>query len=359
MQHLDVLRFVASLAVIVYHFQQLLDPSPLVDLWLRTVGELNFAVDLFFILSGYVISRFYSGVHGLPEYGAFMWKRIARLYPLHCATLLIFVSMGIGGHFFNLHFKHPEQFDMSCLPQNLLLLHSLNLCGYLTFNQPSWSISAEFLLYFLLPVFIAIRKAPLLAIGAVMFGYAMLYLAAPDGSSMPWYSWTYHFSILRAAPSFLLGSLCYDFRKQITRIPLAGEPAMWILLLGVFCFGHPLPPMLQGSLLLLAAISAIAADQRRSFSPVVRKLAPLGALTYSMYLIHPVVDAVAINFLGKKALGLSGGTLNLFILLCIPVTMVLAYLSFSLFEDPARRWLTKLMTRRHTDVRSADLRTPL
>lgn len=359
MQHLDVLRFVASLAVVVYHFQQLLDPSPVVDLWLHTVGELNFAVDLFFLLSGYVISRFYSGVHSLAEYGSFMWKRIARLYPLHFATLMIFVAMGVGGHFFNLHFKHPEQFDLNCLPQNLLLLHSLHLCDYLTFNQPSWSISAEFLLYFLLPAFIAIRRARMLAITAVILGYAMLYLAAPDGSPMPWYTWTYHFSILRAAPSFLLGSLCYDFRKLIVRIPLAGEPVMWILLLGIFCFGHPVPPMLQAFLLFLAAICAIAADQRRSFSRAVRKLAPLGALTYSMYLIHPVVDAVAINFLGKKMMGLSGGTINLFILICIPVTMVLAYLSFSLFENPARRWLTRLVIRRHTGVRPADLRTPL
>ena len=76
------LRGIASLYVVLFHYFQ---PLPLVG-YLRTLlGHGYLAVDLFFVLSGFVMalnygSRFAAGAHW-PEYRLFLCRRFARVYP--------------------------------------------------------------------------------------------------------------------------------------------------------------------------------------------------------------------------------------------------------------------------------------
>jgi peptidoglycan/LPS O-acetylase OafA/YrhL len=360
MLHLDVLRFLASLAIICFHFQNQLQLPAFATPFLKSLGRLNIAVDLFFFISGFVISRFYSSVDSLRTYTAFIWKRFARLYPLHLATALAFVMIGIGVHQAHWTVRLPEQFDFSCLPANLLLIHSLNACPHLTFNQVSWSISAEMLLYLCLPAILLIRRlrwaAPLLAV----VGFVLLYLKAPDYSPLPWYDWTFDFGFLRALPSFLFGCACFDYRRMIARIPRP-EALMWgVLILATLLLFMNVAGTILILLLFSAAICGIAADGTARQSSLVRVLAPYGTLTYSLYLIHPLVDLVFISFFGKKFLHLNGARLDLLVAIAVPVVFLFAYFSYTLFENPARRWVTGLYLRGGARrMPAADAHTPL
>ena len=93
-------RGIAAAWVVLYHFQpQIFALAP----ELRPLGVVlrggYFAVDLFFLLSGYIIA--YQYLHAFPrgrgDYGAFLVKRIARIYPLQLVTLVLIVILVVGG----------------------------------------------------------------------------------------------------------------------------------------------------------------------------------------------------------------------------------------------------------------------
>ena len=89
----------------------------------------------------------YAGrVTTISEYGDYLKKRLARMYPLHIATFLM------APFFAGLYF--PD----SILP-NVLLIHAWDVTKHLSLNYPSWSVSAEFFVYLLFPVFYTLMIA--------------------------------------------------------------------------------------------------------------------------------------------------------------------------------------------------------
>src|SRR5581483_6537358 len=93
---LDFYRFVAALGVFIFHLKNI--DSGISPAW---NGSYGLFVDMFFILSGFVISYSYpAGSIGIRGYARFLVRRIARIYPLHLLTLLAFVALawiGIQG----------------------------------------------------------------------------------------------------------------------------------------------------------------------------------------------------------------------------------------------------------------------
>ncbi len=89
------------------------------------------------------------------------------------------------------------------------------------------------------------------------------------------------------------------------------------------------------------AILGIAASYHPA-NRFIRVTAPLGQLTYSIYMLHPVVEVIVIGFVAQRLLHFHGVGLNVFILACVAAMIPLGYLSLMLFETPARRYLTAL-----------------
>ena len=111
----------------------------------------NLFVDLFFVVSGFVIARQYFGrVNDAASVGRFLWRRLARIYPLHLATLAFYLALAGALHFGAARTDNPARYPLSDLPAQFLLLHAF-IGERLTFNFPSWSLSAEMFCYLLFP----------------------------------------------------------------------------------------------------------------------------------------------------------------------------------------------------------------
>jgi peptidoglycan/LPS O-acetylase OafA/YrhL len=322
--HLDLLRFLASAAVVVFHYRALMDWSqpPRVQAALDT---LRFAVDLFFVISGIVMADLYGGRIGSGgAYGTFLRRRIARLLPLHYATLGFCILLGVLAGAMGFKLSEPEAFDAACILPNLLMLQAFNTCDHLSFNGPSWSISAEMGLYLALPLLLALSRRRTLTLALAVGSALSLFVLY----GRAWTDWTYHFGVVRALPSFLLGLTLARSDGLLAKLP-----APRFLLIPVFA-GFvaasllPVHELARLVLVYLIVALALAADRRGDVHGLVRGLAPLGRLTYSLYMLHMPVALVLISGAAKHVLGLTGAAMNGWVIatgvLVLPVVAVLS-----------------------------------
>ena len=147
LDHLDSLRGIAALCVAGFHaVMTFAMGSPLEKIPVFAHGYLM--VDLFFVLSGFVIA--YSSTHRLNDVGdagRFQFRRLLRIYPLHLLTLCVFVLVDYVLRYQNI--AAPN--DAAAFAANLMLVHPFTETE-LTFNYPSWSIAAEFWTYLIFAV---------------------------------------------------------------------------------------------------------------------------------------------------------------------------------------------------------------
>jgi peptidoglycan/LPS O-acetylase OafA/YrhL len=147
-ESLDGLRGIAAIGVVLFHVR-----------WSNHVTETHFIregylfVDLFFILSGFIIARAYCDqIRTGQQAVRFLILRFSRIYPLHIAVLFIFFLLEVAKLFaahFGLKGVTPFQGSTSgwAAISNLFLVESLTFSGSPTWNVPSWSISCEAVAY--------------------------------------------------------------------------------------------------------------------------------------------------------------------------------------------------------------------
>jgi peptidoglycan/LPS O-acetylase OafA/YrhL len=320
---LDLLRFIAAIGIVAFHVTD--------D---RRVG-LNLFVDMFFVISGIVITHVYGEKIETPQrIGKFLWARIARLGPLHWATLAFFVALNVAGEL-----RHgttiPDRW--SCFWPNVFFLQATGICTAAGFNYVSWSISAEMFVYLLFP-FIALfgrrlGAIALLGISAVML--ASLYLVG--STNPPWWEWSAHFGALRALPAFCFGSAIYLLRDRLARLAVPGLAGVALVGFAVGIFvGVPKPVLV--AFVYAVPFLALSADTKFAPSSRLIEFAGLGQLTYSIYMLHPCVLALARNG-GKGLPALDAHALTIAAALAV---LPLSYASLIWFETPTRRWLNGL-----------------
>jgi peptidoglycan/LPS O-acetylase OafA/YrhL len=158
--------------VVAYHFWPMLGRDrPL----MAAKGYLG--VDLFFILSGFILCHVY-----LPPFGArrfsyreFLWARLARIYPTHLVTLIGFGALVYLGSWVGVR-AGGNVVVWPSLPAELTLTQAWGLAPLGGWNHPAWSISAEWFAYLCFPAFAAAtwagRARPRLAT-LIAFGLAI------------------------------------------------------------------------------------------------------------------------------------------------------------------------------------------
>lgn len=352
-RHLDGLRIIAACAVVVLHYADYVKDHPAGRFIVDHTHHFNLFVDLFFVVSGFVIASQYIGkVNDLASVGRFIWRRLARIYPLHLATLAFYLAVAAAIYFGLAKTDNPARYPLSDVPAQLLLLHAVD-GQRLTFNFPSWSLSAEMFCYLLFPTvaLLAARHKALVIPLVVLPALANSIYVAATGSE-PWAEWINKGGIFRALPGFNLGVACYVFRHQIARWPIVPGTLTAGLAL-FFLLGWLLPDM--AALVAVYAIAVLAIQHDMSETPTVlsqMRFDRASAYTYSCYMLHIPVATVVLTFGARYMASIPGGKLAL---LPFAVTLLAgaSILSYRFFETPLRRALNSVFDRQFTPSTAA------
>jgi peptidoglycan/LPS O-acetylase OafA/YrhL len=291
-------RGVAALWVVLYHyivvyFSQL-NPSH----YTHFVEKGYLAVDLFFMLSGFVLTHVYRRAfsEGVSKhYKRFLLSRVARLYPLHIMVLLLFVATALTsrlleyaatGTLETIPIHGPR--SLAALLANLFMLQGLE-AGQLSWNYPAWSISVEFAAYLLFPFLLPTiwRTSPpyKIALAIVLIGILGLFSYYYGGN---FNQWDGPQTLLRCLPEFTLGTLLYTAFRSGAYTPILGSDFVSVLILittlSVLHFGGPdLAVVLLFAVLILSVVvntGTVATIAHR------QPLIWLGNISYSLYLLH-------------------------------------------------------------------------
>lgn len=286
---LDAFRFFAALCVVIYHYN--LNFELRLDRWSPAFAHLYVMVDFFFILSGFVIALAYSGrLSTLRNWRDYLVSRLARIYPLHLATLLLLVLFFVAGAALNLRSADPAQWSIAKLPAQVLLLQAWGGESRLYFNAPSWSISAEWFVYLAAPALFWISRRVSLALGLVIACAGVAAFVAfrnALGLTEPWTNATYDFGALRALPEFFAGAvLARAFSERSADFDL-GWPAVYAIALSTLLVLHfTLPDEFAVILFCALILVAASAERNRAGSPLTGRAARrFGDMSYAIYTV--------------------------------------------------------------------------
>lgn len=291
---LDGWRGIAALAIAFYHAPF---AHPLRDLSGWKNWELF--VDLFFVLSGFVICHAWGS--RLKDSGGakdFTLRRFWRVWPLHFAVLMAFVLIEVAKAGAGLVLANLPLDDApftggrswSALVSNIVMIQSLNLHGTTTWNGPAWSISVEFWTYL-------IFAATMLAFGARSTrAFLVLALAGAAGIaafSPIWLFTTHDFGLFRAMFGFFLGAVAYRLLNS-GRFEIAGGTiAEIVTVLAMIAFLASTGPNRTSMLAppVFAVLILVFARGRGHVTAALesRPVQALGLWSYSIYLVHALI----------------------------------------------------------------------
>lgn len=309
LQSLTPLRGIAALWVVLYHYSAQYLPALHAGRITHLLDKGYLAVDLFFMLSGFVLTHVYWRVFVEPvrgSYGRFLLARIARLYPLHLFVLSLFLATALAARAVEYATKgtfEPLAIEgarsVTALAANVFMLQGLR-ASELSWNYPAWSISVEFIAYLGFPLALpwvwrarrSWKVALLLMLVAALAGFAALTHDDFD-------QWDGPLTLMRCMPEFLLGSLLYAAFARGTWISVLRRDAVLVglaaALLALLHLGtSDLLVILLFPPLILAAVANTGRPARfLNIAPLVW----LGEVSYSLYLFHGFVQFVTTQLL--------------------------------------------------------------
>lgn len=376
---LDSWRGLAAVMVVLFHAEIVSD----IRMWgIVRAGEAF--VDFFFVLSGFVIAHAYLSRLSTPrDLGRFFVLRLGRLYPLHVVMLGLFLLFEMGKVFTPGLVNAADPVfsganDPSYLISNLLLAQALWPFDSMSWNTPSWSISAEVFAYalFALAVFFQSRRI-ILWLGLAMVA-APVMLAASSENGMVAVAGV---GALRAVYGFSMGALLYVLlHRPILRWHGAetGFPrAVWTwsvaeaavsALAVVLAWKTHGTPLSYGLPFVFAMVVGVFAVEHGLVSRLLRlrPFAVVGMLSYSIYMTHIFIQLRLLNgarlsdFLFQTTLvrqlgpserydvGVDPGNLlvgDLLMVSIVAATIAFSYLTWRLVERPGQRLSRRLAER--------------
>ena len=361
------LRIVAAVWVVLFHFRPMLaDASP--DFLDALAPVLNCGaqgVDLFFILSGFVLAWNYLDRMGRTwsarATAHFLWLRLARVWPvylvtLHLAALWVIFTLHVG------HVPSPDVADFtatSYLRQVLMVqLWFQPFFDGSSWDGPAWSISAEWLAYVLFGALILVifrmthatraRSLMVLACAATLPPIVLLLVSGQFYT--PW-SW-----LPRIVTQFTAGALTCAAVRRLRLTDRARRGAGYLsLLIAVAMVGalywfdtHPISGVTDSGgvvdVLFVPLVSTLAVgvgSLPRLLST--RLLVYGGKISFCLYMVHELVHTAWGWAVEQFELTLGDFPWKYNVVGLLAIAVGAAALLYHVVEEPGRRWMRRMV----------------
>ncbi|RYU90530.1 acyltransferase [Mucilaginibacter terrigena] len=335
---LDGLRGVAALAVVAFHFMEMVYLPPQ-----NFLAHGFLAVDFFFCLSGFVIGYAYDDRVGKIGVIEFFKSRGIRLHPL----VILGSILGLLSFLFDPFGGHPELYGTGKIV--LVFLSSILLIPYpviadrafnlFSFNAPAWSLFWEYVanIIYALVLYKLVRRWLLLF--TIVSAVVLCMVTYHAGNIMGgWSGPTFWDGLARISYSFLAGLLIYR-SKWIIKNKL-GFTGLGIML--IFAFLMPFTKwnwITEPLVVLLYFPLIVALGAGATLSPGLKKLCNFsGNISYPLYMTHYAFIWMFGNYYSNHKP--STPQLTLIIITGMTLMVGFAYLIMVYYDIPLRKYLT-------------------
>ena len=295
---LDGIRGLAAIFVVFFHLYKA-EPALI-------SGKIHYgylAVDLFFVLSGFVLTHTYWS-QGIAKYNLkeFLIRRIIRLYPL----FFLGTILAVGTEIYNLIALHDIYFaKLFNALLNLLFIPSLykhQAESWLFINGAAWSLFYELLVNIFFATFlIFLRNTKLLVILILACGIAyisLIYCLQTEGGGFLFNTW--YLGILRTLYSFGIGILFHriGLHKKFSFPPIVGILIMALLSI-IFLMPEVSVTLRLFMQMLCIPILVMFAVCTSTYKKLNKVFDFLGVTSYALYILHAPIVGFYGDFLSK------------------------------------------------------------
>lgn len=328
---LDAFRGIAALAVAVHHFTEEAYKGSLFSLG-------STGVDLFFIISGYVI---FLTVNHTRNWKEFTVSRFARLYPTYWAALAFTIILH--------QIFQPGELSIYRVLWNITMLQSLGLA---TSIDPSyWTLGVELTFYFLILIIYKSKQLERVELWGVLL-MVFLFVVHAILPTMWWKGYnslTHRIEFVNHAPFFFIGILFYIIQHKennFYRYIIIGLCFLFQVMLHykgyTFYTISKTQHTMMMSIYVIIFYFFIIDKMRWIVNPVTLFF---GKISYSFYLLH--------HWFGKKVLLPIFANLHIPFLSSFLLALLTCILIATLFnhyiENPTNRYVKNWYKIRHTD----------
>jgi len=361
------LRIVAAVWVVLFHFRPMLgDAAPGFKEALAPVLNCGAqGVDLFFLLSGFVLTWNYLDRMGrswsVRATLHFLWLRLARVWPvylvtLHLAALWVIFTLHVG------HVPSPDASQLTAISYvRQILLVQLWFQPFFdgsSWDGPAWSISAEWLAYLLFGLLVlvifrmerATRARTLMWLAFAASLPPVVLLLTSGQFYTPW-SW-----LPRIVTQFTAGALAAAAVRRLRPTDRARRLAGYFsVLLGVaivsilYLFdAHPLTGVQDTGGVVDALFVPLVVTLAMGVGSLPRLLSTRlmvygGEISFCLYMVHELVHTAWGWAVEQFELTLDVFPWKWNVVGLLAISVGAAILLYHFVEDPARRWMRRMV----------------
>jgi len=346
LHQLTSLRGIAAWWVVLYHSRLFLNDYVDKDFMIfLSYGYL--AVDLFFILSGFVIYLNYHAtvINEIPRSVLhFYWNRLARIYPVHVIMLLAYLLLAFVFINFSSSGTAPQTYTTESFLKSLFLIQTWFGSGPLSWNVPSWSISSEWAVYLFFPLIIYFMSRYIASLKMhFSLVLAMIVLLIIVYENQKLYSIgnnILEMAFFRTLVGFILGCVLGSIYVNFYNLLVKYRRVFLLLFLGFLsCFifydarDYWFMPASFFCLIAYLSVHVSFITKTLLFGPLVY----LGEISYSTYMVH----YFAYDLLKAGWVTSSGEVQLIYIIASFIAVLVMSSLMHHIIEMPGQRYFRK------------------
>lgn len=350
---IDHLRGILAVTIMVYHYTAWSFPN-----WMNPGGLLSvlgyYGVSAFFIISGMSLAIAYRNrISTGSDVSSFYIKRLCRIAPLYWLAISAAISMALLVEFFR---GVPAPFTWLDVIANYTLTFSFGYSKALTVG--GWSIGNEIFFYLLFPCLYwlickSLRWAlVVLGVSALLLVFWAFWVVTSAGDELE--AWSYYISNFNQLFFFVAGVVIGRHLRAgfVSREFCYAALAIALVSMSLASVGAR-SELVEGwhriylSCATLLLVFAVYQINWQSSSFIGRVLAFLGLISYSLYLLHPLVRS-AVNIVGNRV---GFEPITAFVI-SVVLTVLVSWLSYRLVEKPGIRFAT-VIERRYLNRRIA------